>query len=149
MSRDDPSIEFESYPERPLAEVERLLEELIARGEIVAERATAEDLARAQVPASAGAAFMSLARRFRSITLAAAEVRIDLHRGEVADDELGGWRLGVDPAEIDLRLALPPAGEPTTDLFYDATWSPRGSGGVVRHSTAVHFIVRAAVGDGD
>jgi hypothetical protein len=148
MSTDDPQIEFEVYPERTLADAERSLEGLIVRGDIVVERANAEDLARARVPASAGAAFLSLSRRFRSVTLAIAEVRLELHAGAAVDDALGGWRLEADPPEIDVRLALPHGDGEQVDTVYDATWSPRGSGAVVRHSTILHFLVRAAAGDG-
>lgn len=147
MRDDEPAIEFESYPERSLAEAEAAFERLLARGDIVGETATTDDLARARVPASAGPVFLSLARRFRAVTLAVAEVRIGLHEGDEADDALGGWRLRTEPPEIDLRLGAPDAGERFTDVLHDATWSPHGSGAVVRHSTVVHFLVRAAAGD--
>lgn len=147
MRDDEPAIEFETYDERPIAETEAALERLLLRGEIVGEPATADDLARARVPASAGPVFLSLARRFRAVTLAVAEVRIALHDGDEAADALGGWRLLAEPPELDLRLGAPDAGELIADIVYDATWSPRGSGAVVRHSTVVHFLVRAAAGD--
>lgn len=148
MSDSESPIEFECFPERPLAEAEAALERLMARGEIAVEPATADDLARARVPASAGPVFLSLARRFRSLTLVLAEVRVELHDGAIADDPLGGWRLRTEPPEIDLRLGMPAEDERLSDTVYDATWSPRGSGAVVRHSTVVHFLVRAAAGDG-
>jgi peptidoglycan/xylan/chitin deacetylase (PgdA/CDA1 family) len=151
MLRDDQQdgggLEFESFPERPLDDAERSLERLLARGELVVEAASADDLKRARVPASAGPVYLALARRYRAVTLAVAEVRIDLHAGTLAEDELGGWRLQTEPDDIDLRLAAPKGGELATDLVYDATWSPHGSGAVVRHSTIVHFLVRAAAGD--
>jgi hypothetical protein len=148
MSTDDQPIEFEEFPERPLAEAERALERLLASGEVVGEAAAAEHLRAARVPASAGPAFLSLARRFRSVRLSFADVRIDLHAGGPVDDALGGWRLATDPPEIDLRLAAPTGATQADDTVYDATWSPHGSGAVVRHSTIVHFLVRAAAGDG-
>ena len=152
MLRDDQQdgggIEFETFPERPLEDAERSLERLVARGELVVETASAEDLKRARIPASAGPVYLARARRYRTVTLAVAEVRIHLHAGTLAEDELGGWRIQTEPDDIDLRLAAPSGGEHATDLVYDATWSPHGSGAVVRHSTITHFLVRAAMGDG-
>ncbi|MEY3144311.1 MAG: hypothetical protein RLY21_2804 [Planctomycetota bacterium] len=147
MAEMDSPIEFEVFPERPLEDAERALERLIAQGKVVPERATIDQLKEARVPASAGTAFLALARRYRAVTLAVAEVRIELHDGSIAIDALGGWRLRTEPPEIDLRLAAPAGGEASTDIVHDATWSPRGSGAVVRHSTMVHFLVRAAAGD--
>lgn len=147
-------IEFETFPERTLREAEDALERLLASGEIGGEHATHDDLARARVPASAGPAFLALARRFRSLTLTMAEVRIDLHAGAAIDDPLGGWRLGADPAEIDLRLAVPheaqddgDAAVARSDVVYDASFRHSGSEPIVLHSTIVHFLVRAAAGD--
>ena len=144
----DADARFEIFPERPLAETERILESLLARGVISGDAATADDLRHARVPSSAGPAFLGLARRFRAITLVTAEVRIDLHDGTVATDALGGWRLAVSPEEVDLRLGSPDGSDTRCDTVYDATISPHGSGDIVRHSSLVHFLVRAAVGDG-
>lgn len=138
-----------SYREQPLESCERTLETLIARGTLVVEPATAEDRARAQIPAHSGPVFRRLAGRYRSVRLAEVDITVQLHGGAVADDALGGWRLAASPDEIDVRLA--PQGDalpnPTGDLILDATWSPRSSHEVAVHSTIVHFLVRAAVGD--
>ena len=151
---DERAISYESFPERPLDEAETTLERLIACGQIAADPADADDLARARVPASAGEAFRRLARRYRSVSLVVADVRIELHRGEPVEDALGGWRLVADPPEVDIRLAV--AGEAADsdgtcvercDTVFDATLSPLSACDVVRHSTIVHFLVRAAVGD--
>ena len=144
-----PSDGAPTYDERPLEDCERTLEALIARGTLVAEPATAEDRARARIPAHSGPVFRRLAGWYRSIRLAEVDVTVELHDGAVADDALGGWRLAASPEEIDVRLAAqgdaPP--NPTGDLVLDATWSPRSDEEVVVHSSIVHFIVRAAVGD--
>lgn len=144
-------IEFEIFPERPLAETEAILERLIAAGAIRGEPATADDLRAARIPASAGPAFRALARRFRSVTLALAEVRIELHAGAPVDDALGGWRFTSDPPDVDVRLHVPDDARTearASDVILDATWSPRSAADVVRHSTIAHFLVRAAIGDG-
>jgi hypothetical protein len=72
-----------------------------------------------------------------------------LHRGAIADDAIGGWRLAAEPEEIDIRLAPSdgPVANADGEVVLDATWSPRASAEVARHSTILHFLVRAAVGD--
>lgn len=142
-------VHFASFDERPLAEVERAFDELLLRGIFAVEPATPESLVTAQVPAHAGPVFRALARRFRSVRLPEVDVTITLHRGEIAEDAIGGWRFAAEPEEIDIRLA-PPAGavaNESGDVIFDATWSPRASAEVARHSSILHFLVRAAVGD--
>jgi hypothetical protein len=131
--------EFATFDERPI------------------EDATAEDRARARIPAHAGPVFRTLAGRYRAIELSEVGVKFVLHDGAVADDSLGGWRIRAEPDEVDVRLA-PQSGldihtlhasadKSTGDVILDATWSPRTSIAVARHSTFLHFIVRAALGD--
>lgn len=132
-----------TYSEQPLDAVERAFEQLLLRGELEGIAATHDDLRRARVPDGAGEVFLRLARRFRSIRLVLADVTISLHEGTVADDELGLWRLSAEPSEIDVRIGDPQA----PDRVIDATWSPRSDDELVVHSTFLHFIVRAAVGD--
>lgn len=151
MEAEPPDDWKPTFDEPPLAEVLRSLETLIARGRVVVERATAEDLAKARVPAEAGAAFRSLARAYRRVTLVESEVAIELHDGEEADDALGGWRLRTDPDFLDIRIAphgaLAAAAAGAGDIVVDASWSPRGEE-ICMHSTLAHFVVRAVVGDG-
>ena len=140
---------FATFDEAPILDVERALERLIADGTIAVEVASIDDLAQARIPQHAGPQFRALARRFRSIRLAEVDVAFHLHEGSIADDALGGWRLRAEPPEIDVRLA-PMNGSvanSTGDVIVDATWSPRATHEVAQHSTFVHFIVRAAVGD--
>jgi hypothetical protein len=142
-------VHFASFDERPLAEVERAFDELLLRGIFAVEPATPESLVTAQVPAHAGPVFRALARRFRSVRLPEVDVTITLHRGEIAEDAIGGWRFTAEPEEIDIRLAPPsgPVANESGDVIFDATWSPRASAEVARHSSILHFLVRAAVGD--
>lgn len=132
-----------TYSEQPLDAVERAFERLLLDGELAGVPATHDDLRGARVPAGAGEVFLRLARRFRAIRLVVADVTISLHEGELADDELGLWRLAAEPAEFDVRLGDPQA----PDRVIDATWSPHAGDELVVHSTFLHFIVRAAVGD--
>lgn len=142
-------VHFATFDERPLADVERAFDELLLRGIFAVEPATPESLVTAQVPAHAGPVFRALARRFRSVRLPEVDVTITLHRGEIAEDAIGGWRFRAEPEEIDIRLAPPsgPVANESGDVVFDATWSPRASAEVARHSTILHFLVRAAVGD--
>ncbi len=96
---------YETFDERLLVDVERIFEDLLARGVLVGQAASAEDRARARIPAHAGAVFRALAGRFRSIELAQVGVTVVLHDGEVALDAIGGWRFKGTPEEIDVRLA--------------------------------------------
>jgi hypothetical protein len=149
--------EFATFDERPIEDVERTFAEVVAKGMIRTEAATAEDRARARIPAHAGPVFRTLAGRYRAIELSEVGVKFVLHDGAVADDSLGGWRIRAEPDEVDVRLA-PQSGldihtlhasadKSTGDVILDATWSPRTSIAVARHSTFLHFIVRAALGD--
>lgn len=142
-------VHFATFDERPLADVERAFDELLLRGIFAVEPATPESLVTAQVPAHAGPVFRALARRFRSVRLREVDVTITLHRGEIAEDAIGGWRFTAEPEEIDIRLAPPsgPVANESGDVIFDATWSPRASAEVARHSSILHFLVRAAVGD--
>jgi hypothetical protein len=142
-------VHFATFDERPLADVERAFDELLLRGIFAVEPATPESLVTAQVPAHAGPVFRALARRFRSVRLPEVDVTITLHRGEIAEDAIGGWRFRAEPEEIDIRLAPPsgPVANESGDVVFDATWSPRASAEVARHSSILHFLVRAAVGD--
>jgi hypothetical protein len=132
-----------------LTDVERAFEKLLEKGVLTGEPATAESLAAARIPAHAGGVFRALARRFRAVRLPEVDVTIFLHEGAVADDAIGGWRLHAEPEEIDIRLASSdgPVPNPDGDVILDATWSPRASAEVARHSSLLHFLVRAAVGD--
>ena len=132
-----------TYEEQPLDAVERAFERLLLNGELEGIVATQDDVRRARVPEGAGEVFLRLARRFRAIRLAVADVTVSLHEGELAVDALGGWRLAADPAEIDVRIGVAKA----PDLVIDATWSPQSSDEFVVHSTFLHFIVRSAIGD--
>jgi hypothetical protein len=136
-----------SFDERPIDEVERILERMIADGRLAATRATVDDLARARVPAQAGPVFLRIARAHRTLRLPDAEVEIDLHDGEEMTDEIGGWRLRSDPDFLDIRLAPRAEWNATGDVVLDASWTPRGEELCV-HSTFAHFIVRAVAGDG-
>ena len=142
-------VHFATFDERQLADVERAFEDLLVRGIFAVEHATPESLVTAQVPAYAGPVFRALARRFRSVRLPEVDVTITLHRGEIAEDAIGGWRFAAEPEEIDIRLAPPsgPVANESGDVIFDATWSPRASAEVARHSSILHFLVRAAVGD--
>jgi hypothetical protein len=136
-----------TFDERPTGEVERMLERMLADGRLAATRATADDLARARVPAHAGPVFLRIARAHRTLRLVDAEVEIDLHDGEEATDAVGGWRLRADPDFLDIRLAPPANWNPSGDLVLDASWTPRGDELCV-HSTFAHFVARAVAGDG-
>lgn len=141
--------QFIRFDEASLDRIERAFERLVAQGILTVEPTTEEALVLARVPAHVGPVFRTLARRYRSIGFPEVGVRIVLHDGEVADDALGGWRLRADPEELDIRLP-PPGGwsdASGTDVIVDATWSPQSGSEVAQHSTMLHFIVRAAVGD--
>lgn len=141
--------QFIRFDEAPLDLVEQAFERLVAQGVLSVERTTEEALVLARVPAHVGPVFRTLARRYRSIEFPEVGVRIVLHDGEIADDVLGGWRLRAEPEELDIRLP-PPGGWPDApggDVIIDATWSPQSGSEVAQHSTMLHFIVRAAVGD--
>jgi len=134
----DPSdIVFLDFAERPLADVERAFELLVARGAIVAERAVGEtsDLG--------GPVFRRLQSSCLSVEFVELGLKFFLSECEAMDDALGGWRIRCEPEELDVRLARDGSG----DVILDATWSPRGSGEIARHSTILHFMVRALVGD--
>ena len=133
-----------TYDERPLADIKRRFEQLVARGELEVVPATADDLRRARIPAHAGSVFVSTARAYRSVRLNVADVVFHLHEGGEVEAEPGGWRLRAEPEEIDLRIAT--RGVPEDDWVVDATWTPHGDEPAV-HSTILHFLVRAAVGD--
>lgn len=145
MARD---YTVDSFEDPPLAEVERIFELMCARGELAVETARAEDLGRARVPADAGPVFLRLARRARSVTMVEVDVRIGLHDGAAVDDELGGWRLACEPAELDIRLAATTAlaTGAAADGILDATFSPTSSVDAVLHPTIIHFLVRSAGG---
>jgi len=138
-----------TFDEPPLEDVRRAFEILLARGSIVGERAPVESLALARVPEHAGPIFRSLAKQYAALHLPEVDVTILLHDGTAPDDAIGGWRLPAEPSEIDIRLP-PPGGWPDApggDVIIDATWSPQSGSEVAQHSTMLHFIVRAAVGD--
>lgn len=141
------------FDERALEDVERSFEKLVADGTLKVERASAEDRAKARIPAHAGAVFRTLAGQYRVIELGQVGVAFFLHEGSIADDDIGGWRLRVEPFEIDVRLA-PQGGthvdaidNASGDVILDTTWSPKATHEVVRHSTLLHFLVRSALGD--
>ena len=151
MEPEPPDDWTPTFDEPPLAEVLRTLEALVARGRVAVERAAAEDLAKARVPAAAGAAFLSLARTYRRIELVESEVAIELHDGEEAPDAIGCLRLRTEPDFLDIRIAphgaIAAAVDGAGDIVVDASWSPRGEE-ICVHSTFAHFVVRAVVGDG-
>ncbi|MCE2883717.1 MAG: hypothetical protein LW806_02290 [Planctomycetaceae bacterium] len=141
--------QFIRFDEPALDRVEQAFEKLLAQGVLAAEPTTEEALVLARVPAHVGPVFRALARRYRSVVFQEVGVRIVLHDGEIADDALGGWRLRAEPEELDIRLP-PPGGwadAPGGDVIVDATWSPQAGSEVAQHSTMLHFLVRAAVGD--
>ncbi|MFM7260619.1 MAG: hypothetical protein ACKO3W_08450 [bacterium] len=152
----DPSAEnrtefpvFIRFDEPALDRVEQAFVRLVASGVLVCELATEESRVLARIPAHAGPVFRSLARRYRSIAFPEVGVRVVLHDGDVGDDALGGWRLRAEPDELDIRLP-PPEGWPGSrsgDEIVDATWSPHDGSEAAQHSTILHFIVRAAVGN--
>lgn len=147
-----PSIPNEpTFSERPIADIERMFETLLARGRIIGTRAAAEDRARARLPAHAGPVFRKLAGTYQSLRLVDADVTINLHAGSIMEDALGGWRLDAIPDEIDIRLA-PQGAEVSNasgDVVFDAMRGTRSTREIVLHSTLLHCIVRAVVGDGD
>jgi hypothetical protein len=133
-----------TFDERPLVDVRQHLERLVAAGKLEVVTATADDLRRAAIPADAGPVYRALAKAYRTIRLREADVLFHLHEGEQPADALAGWRLRAHPEEIDVRVAT--RGTPEDDWVVDATWTPHGDDAAV-HSTIVHFLVRAAVGD--
>jgi hypothetical protein len=100
-----------TYDERPLADIKRLFEQLVARGELEVGPATADDLRRARIPAHAGSVFVSTARAYRSVRLIVADVVFHLHEGGEVEAEPGGWRLRAEPL-----LATPKASSAATTL---------------------------------
>jgi len=131
-----------TFDEAPLIDAERAFERLLARGAIRSIPATIEDLRRARVPQDAGESFLRVARVHRELLLPEVEVRIMLHQGAAQQDLFGGWRLKTEPEEVDLRLAA--CGRP--DWIIDATGA-LGEEDLAVHSTFIHFIVRAVLGD--
>lgn len=133
-----------TYDERPLADVQKHFERLVATGQLEVVAATGDDLRRAAIPADAGPVYRALAKAYRTVRLREVDVVFHLHEGEQPEDALAGWRLRAHPEEIDVRLAT--RGAPGDDWVVDATWTPHGDEPAA-HSTIVHFLVRAAVGD--
>lgn len=132
-----------SFEERPLADVERSFERLVAEGLIEVERAPVDGRAAHAVPPNAGPSLRRLLKEHGSIRLVEADLRLDLRALQLCDDTIGGWRIGASDEAVDIRVGVGPTG----DEVLDATWSPTRGGEVMRHSTIMHFIVRAAVGD--
>jgi hypothetical protein len=142
-------VHYANFDEAPLAEVERAFEILVAQGRIrlVSEGAGRTD-ARA-LPEHVGSVYRRLLSQTRRVELVEVQVSIALDACVEASDPIGGWRLDAMPEEIDIRIA-PSAGEvanPSGDVILDATWSPRGSGEIMVHSTLLHFLVRSVAGD--
>lgn len=146
---------FTRFDEAPIAEVERAFERLVADGRIRIESPVQRSAAvgvegvDGPIPAHVGPIYRRLFARARMVELVEAQVAIELDRCMAAADPIGGWRLAASPEEIDLRLA-PRSGvqdNDSGDVVLDATWSPRGSGEIVVHSTILHFLVRSVVGD--
>ena len=132
-----------TFDEAPHLEVGRSLERLLLSGRIQSIAATAEDLAKAAVPSVASPGFRALARQHRELLLPEVEVRIWLHEGSEPDDEIGGWRLRTEPAEIDVRICA--CANP--DWVVDATTAPWSDDEPAVHSSFPHFLVRAVLGD--
>jgi len=132
-----------TFDERPLPEVERSFERLLAAGRILSTPALAEDLARAQVPADAGAVFRRVARAHKELHLREVDVRIYLHEGAVEQDPLGGWRLRADPPELDIRLCV----LEKPDWIVDATLAHGSFDDCAVHSSILHLLVRAVLGN--
>lgn len=134
-----------TFSERPLAEIEQTFEDLLVRGVLRGEPSVDRG---AGLPEGCGPVMRAVAQRFRSVTLTEVEIEVSFGSGGLAEDELGGWRLIASPEEIDVRI-MPgwSVGRGAEgDAVMDATWSPRGDD-VAVHSTILHFLVRAAVGD--
>jgi hypothetical protein len=136
-----------TFDEPSLADVRQALERLIASGKISAVPATADSRANARIPASAGPVYRELATAFRSLGLPEAEIDFCLHQGEPCEDDRGGWRVTADPAELDVRLLPTSAANPAGDVIVDCSFSLDTPDEDVVHSTFLHFIVRAAVGN--
>lgn len=135
-----------TFEEAPLSDLRRALERLILTGRITAVPATVEARAAARIPDSAGPVYRELATAYESLTLAEAEIVFHLHRGELAGDERGGWRIDADPEQLDVRLLPRSPANPEGDLVVDCTFSEDAVEEDVIHSTFLHFIVRGAVG---
>lgn len=131
-----------TFDEPDLQVVERAFERLVAAGELVVVPAMADGVARAALPEGA-TVFGRLARRFRSVRLQVAEITFELHGLAPLEGGIGGWRVETDSPELDIQLGTATA----PDMVFDLTWSPTSGEEVVVHSTFLHFIVRAAVGD--
>lgn len=137
-----------SYPEQPLEHVLKVFDSLVQDGTLAVERAAVGASGPPIHAMHAGPAFVALAARYRRIRLVECDIAFDLHAISLCEDELGGWRISSDPEEIDVRLlpSLPVGGEATGDAILDATEAP-GIDDVAIHSTIVHFLVRAAIGN--
>jgi len=133
-----------TYFERDLADVARTFERLIVNGEISCVPATVEGVRTASLPAGAEQ-FRRLAVRFKSVTLVVAEITFHLDRCVPieGDQHLGAWTVGTDSPELDIRIGHAQSPE----MVFDLSWSPKSGAEAVMHSTFLHFIVRAAVGD--
>lgn len=131
-----------TFDEPDLLLVERAFERLVASGELRVVPASAEDIARAVLPDGASV-FGQLARRFRSVRLELAEITFVLHDVVPIDGGIGRWKVETDSPELEIQIGTADA----PDMVLDLTWSPRSGEDVVVHSTFLHFIVRAAVGD--
>lgn len=148
-------LHFSRFDEAPLVEVERAFERLVAAGRIRLERpvrpsGTAHDAHGPQPPPPhVGPVYRRLLAQARAVELVEVQVSIELDRCVAAADPIGGWALAGRPDEIDVRLAPRDArfGNDAGDVVLDATWSPRGSGEIMVHSTILHFLVRSVVGD--
>ena len=148
-------LHFANFDEAPILEVERAFELLVAAGRIrlepPARRLAASDgvAGQAPLPDHVGPVYRRLLAQARAVELVEVQVSIELDACIVATDPIGGWKLAASPDEIDVRLAPFEAGfgNETGDVVLDATWSPRGSGEIMVHSTILHFLVRSVVGD--
>jgi hypothetical protein len=131
-----------TFDEPDLLTVERAFERLVASGELVVVPATADELTRTVLPQGA-TVFGRWARRFRSVRLEVAEITFLLHGLAPIDGGLGRWKLETDSPELEIEIGAADA----PDMVFDLTWSPKSGDEVVVHSTFLHFIVRAAVGN--
>jgi len=131
-----------TFAERSLDEVERAFERLIAEGRIEVEKAPLEDRTRRAVP-QAGPVLRRVLDEYRVIRLVESDLSLDLRRIEAPNDPIGGWRMRASDDAVDIRIGVGPSGE----AVLDATWSPTQGGEIMRHSTILHFVVRAVAGD--
>jgi hypothetical protein len=144
-----PELHYANFDEPTLAEVERAFELLIAQGRIRLETGPSANAGSRPLPNHLGGVYRRLLAQARRVELVEVQVSIALDACAEADDPIGGWRLEASPEEIDIRIAAPAGAvaNPDGDAILDATWSPRGSGEIVVHSTILHFLVRSVVGD--